>query len=154
MERHFPEDVLEDDTLVGKINEILQCTTDMDSTPMHWEMIKIEIRDLTQAFTKFCRKQKNGELSSLQRLLQDVNCHLYNGESMQLDQQLLQRRILECECTLWKNSKDKLDWVKKEGTMHPDFLHLEDEIHNSIDITSIQNATGDLVEHDQVLDVL
>ena len=73
---------------------------------------------------------------------------------MVLDQQSLQKCILECEGNLWMNSKNNLDWIKKEGTMHPDFLHLEDNYHSSIDILSILNEDGEIVEGDEVLGVL
>ena len=52
------------------------------------------------------------------------------------------------------NSKNNLDWIKKEGTMHPDFLHLEDEHHSSIDILSILNGNGEIVKDEEVLGVL
>ena len=38
--------------------------------------------------------------------------------------------------------------------MHPDFLHLEDEVHQSIDITKIQDSLGNEVEGEDVLEVL
>ena len=49
---------------------------------------------------------------------------------------------------------DSLEWVKREGTMHPDFLYLEDEVHQSIDITMIQDSLGNEVEGEDVLEVL
>ena len=56
---------------------------------------------------------------------------------MLLDQQKLQKLIFQAETEQWSMKSDSLDWVKKEGTMHPDFLHLEDDVHQSIDITTI-----------------
>ncbi len=38
--------------------------------------------------------------------------------------------------------------------MHPDILHLEDKHHSSIDILSILNGNGEIVEDDEVLGVL
>ena len=73
---------------------------------------------------------------------------------MVLDQQSLQKHILECKGNLWMNNKNNLDWIKKEGTMHPDFLHLEDKHHSSIDILSILNGDGEIMEDDEVLGVL
>ena len=65
----FPDDVLEDDKLTTRISQLLQKDLGTDSICMHWEMLKLEIRDLIQEFTKFHKKQKHSELLSLQRLL-------------------------------------------------------------------------------------
>ncbi len=73
---------------------------------------------------------------------------------MLFDQQKLQKCILQVETEQWSMKSDSLDWVKKEGTMHPDFLHLEDDMHQSIDITTIQDSLGNEVEGEDVLKVL
>ena len=49
---------------------------------------------------------------------------------------------------------DSLEWVKREGTMHPDFLHLKDEVYQSIDIAMIQDSLGNEVEGEDVIEVL
>ncbi len=55
---HCPDDVLEDDKLTTRISQLLQKDLGIDSISMHWEMLKLEIRDLTQEFTKFHKKTK------------------------------------------------------------------------------------------------
>ena len=52
-------------------------------------MLKTRVCDTVQEFTKFHRKQKVSELHSLQRLLREINQHLYAGKPMLFDQQKL-----------------------------------------------------------------
>ena len=53
-----------------------------------------------------------------------------------------------------EDKKDQIQWIKREGTMHPQYLHLEDEAYASPDIYSIWNKNKQLVEGEEVLAVL
>ncbi len=43
----FPDDVLEDDELTTRISQLLQKDLGTDFISMQWEMLKLEIRELT-----------------------------------------------------------------------------------------------------------
>ncbi len=74
---------------------------------------------------------------------------------MFMDQQKLQQRILEVECRFWAHSKEEvLTWVKCEGSMHPEYLHLVDEVKQVTNISTILNSDAELVQGDDVLPVL
>ena len=108
-----------------------------------------------QQFTLFHQAQKTQEIKSLQKLLHEINSCLYHGEDMLLDQQKIQQCILLAENEHWANSySDRLTWIKQEGTMHPDYLHLEDEAKLSTDIQCIWDKAGTLVEGEDILGIL
>ena len=44
--------------------------------------------------------------------------------------------------------------MKHEGTMHPEYLHLEDEAQQLTSISAILNKEGNLVEGNNVLPAL
>ena len=72
-----------------------------------------------------------------------------------MDQQKLQQRILEVECGFWARSKEEvLTWVQHEGLMHPEYLHLKDEVRQVTSISAILNNDAELVQGDDILPVL
>lgn len=71
---------------------------------------------MCQQITKFRRKQKNNELSSLHRMQKELTKRLYQEKDV-LDNLLrIQERIAECETSLWDkvSSSTKLDWLQRE----------------------------------------
>ncbi len=71
-----------------------------------------------------------------------------------MDQCCLQARIVQCKNTVWDKKQSPEKWALKEGSISPDFLHLEDKLHGSIDITKLYSSDGDIVSGDDVLTVM
>ncbi len=42
-----------------------------------------------------------------------------------------------------------IEWLKREGTMSPDFLHLEDIKGGSIDFKAIRTSLGNIVRDEE-----
>ena len=45
-------------------------------------------------------------------------------------------------------------WAVREGTMSPDFLHLEDKRGQGLDISQLYDKSGEIAQGDKVLTVL
>ncbi len=93
----FPGDILDNLTQVQAFYELLTNPPNFDDVQVQWEAIKMGIRDISQEWTKFCKKQKRSEIASLHRLLHGVNNRMYQGEDMLYDQQRIQSKIRELE---------------------------------------------------------
>ena len=148
----FPDDVLEADDYQKAMGSLLSKIQGDDPIAL-WENLKLQVKQYTQQYMKFQYKQHKTELGSLQLLLCQVNCRVYAGEDLHKDQFSLQRHISQCEQQLWELPY-KNEWITKEGTMHADFLHLEDDIGGGIDIKALLDKHGTIVEGDDVLDVM
>ena len=67
-----------------------------------------------------------------------------------MDRVLLQQCIEKYESTIWERSSSPDNWVLREGMMCPEFLHLEDELCQGLDIGQL-HVTGEIVQGDDVL---
>ncbi len=70
-----------------------------------------------------------------------------------MDRVLLQQCIEKYESTIWERSSSPDNWVLREGMMCPEFLHLEDELCQGLDIGQL-HVTGEIVQGDDVLEVI
>ena len=151
---HFPDNFLEDNDFVTMVNALFhKIFPDLDPM-LQWEALKADIKVHTQQYTKFCRKQHRSEIASLQTLLHQINKRIYQGEPLDMDRVLLQQCIAKCETTIWERSSTPENWALREGTMCPEFLHLEDELSQGLDIGQLYNAAGKIVQGDDVLEVM
>ena len=71
-------------------------------------------------------------MKSLHASLKYINKQLYIGHDVNTDRINLENHISQIQEQSWFFCKDQddLDWILKEGTMNPQFLHLEDEKAN------------------------
>ncbi len=150
----FFDDLLDNSDFVKIVEDFLSRPDEVDDELLAWESIKSQAQSCVQQYVNFCRKQHRSEIHSLQMLLRHVNKRIYQGEVLEVDQCHLQVRIAQCENTIWDKKQSPEKWALKEGSMSPDFLHLEDELHGSIDITKLRSSGGDIVSGDDVLTVM
>ncbi len=59
-----------------------------------------------------------------------------------------------CESTIWERSSTPENWALKEGMMCPEFLHLEDELSQRLDIGQLYNVAGEIAQGNDVLGVM
>ncbi len=93
-----------------------------------WEWIKADMQDMAHTFSAFRQKQLCLEITSLCTSLRRLNARIYKGENLDIDREKLETRLLNLKDRSWfdKTADHEDDWLCAEGTMSPDFLHLED----------------------------
>ena len=123
----FPNDLLMDQQFCGQIELILSGFKENDSVAS-WEGIKGKVQMISQKATQFCQKQAQLELQSLKQTLKYVNKHIFDGDSLEQDRQVLEARIAQIRDREWFTRDDEIenDWISVEGKISPKFLHLED----------------------------
>ncbi len=94
-----------------------------------WEAIKGKIEDISQKATCFRQTQSKLELKALLTSLKSINQRIFQGVSLD-DCVLIEACIASLleNCCVSEEQDCEWDWVIIEGSIHPSFLHLEDEI--------------------------
>ncbi len=120
----FPDDLLYDENFYQQIDLILDNYN--PKSPLNsWDEIKLKIQHMAQKAIHFRQSQAWSELKALKKSLKYVNKRIFGGDDLEANRILLETQIDQISDCSWFDTKDD-NWLKWEGTMLPQFLHLED----------------------------